>query len=141
MQKFNLLKSNSHIKLLTQILIGTSIGTFIGILFTNSIAIGIAFGLISSLSPRIYISRKNEAQRRRLQKLWPEILDHLISGLNSGLSLPQTIAALAQRGPKQARPIFKEFEESIKSGISYSNAFENIKLNFQDSIEIGRAHF
>ena len=136
MQKFNLLKSysNSHIRLLIQILIGTSIGTFIGILFTNSIAIGIAFGLISSLSPRIYISRKNQAQRRRLQKLWPEILDHLISGLNSGLSLPQTIAALAQRGPKQARPIFKEFEDSIKSGISYSNALENIKLNFQDSI-------
>ena len=69
-----------------------------------------------------------------MQKLWPEILDHLISGLNSGLSISQTIAALGHRGPALTRPIFKEFEDSIKSGISYSNALENIKLNFQDSI-------
>jgi tight adherence protein B len=81
------------------ILIGITCGTLIGTLLTSTFKIGFAFGLVTSIAPHIYLQRKIERERITLQKLWPEILDHIISGLNSGLSLTQTLAALGQRGP------------------------------------------
>ncbi len=116
------------------ILIGITCGTLIGILLTSSPKIGVAFGLVTSIAPHIYLQRKTERERITLQKLWPEILDHIISGLNSGLSLTHTIAALGQRGPVATRPIFDEFAKDIKSGKSYSSSLSNIKERFRDSI-------
>ena len=116
------------------VLIGITGGTLIGTLLTSSLKIGLAFGLVTSISPHIYLQRKIERERISLQKLWPEILDHIISGLNSGLSLSQTIAALGHRGPVATRHIFDEFAEHIKSGKSYSNSLFIIKERFRDSI-------
>ena len=113
---------------------GIGLGTVIGAILTNSLIIGFAFGAVSSIAPHIYLQRKIENERKRLQKLWPEILDHLISGLNSGLSLSQTIAALGTRGPQLSRGIFKEFERLLNSGASYSKALVVIRESFEDSI-------
>lgn len=125
---------NFDIRILLYIAIGVSCGSLIGTLLTGSLVIGIAFGSISSIGPHIYIKRKREKERKAFQKLWPEILDHLISGLNSGLSISQTIAALGHRGPGLTRPIFLEFERSINSGLSYSKSLLILKDSFQDSI-------
>lgn len=123
-----------RLRQLTLICVGIGIGTLIGTLLTNSLVIGAAFGSVASIAPHIYLSRKGEKERKRLQKLWPEILDHLISGLNSGLSLSQTIAALGHRGPQLTRPIFLEFESQLNSGANYSKSLSIIKDSFSDSI-------
>ena len=43
----------------------------------------------------------------------PEVLDHLISGIRSGLSLTESLASLAERGPEVLRPYFVIFREDI----------------------------
>lgn len=113
---------------------GIFIGFSLGILLTGSVFIGLAFGFVSSIAPHIYVKRREERERKSLQKLWPELLDHIISGLNSGLSLTQTISALGDRGPKLTRHIFKDFSDSISRGVNYSNSLVIIKECFQDSI-------
>ena len=70
-----------RVKNLLIIGVGIGIGTLIGAVLTNSLVIGLAFGTVSSIAPHIYLERKVENSRKKLQKLWPEILDHLISGL------------------------------------------------------------
>jgi tight adherence protein B len=121
-------------KSLLLIILGIIIGTFIGTTLSGSKSIGIAFGFISAIGPHIYVSKKVESQRRKLQKLWPEILDHLISGLTSGLSLTQTIAGLGKRGPVLSRAIFQEFESEIKDGATFQFALSNVKNSFSDPI-------
>ena len=66
--------------------------------------------------------------------LWPEILDHLISGLNSGLALNKAVATLSDRGPVITRNIFKEFENNIKSGVRVENAINAVASRFADSL-------
>ena len=113
---------------------GIFIGLIIALLLTNSPTIALAFGSVSSIGPKIFLKRRDEARRKKLQKLWPEILDHIISGLNSGLSLSQTIAALEERGPELSRPIFKKFADEIRNGEGYSKSLQKIKISFSDSI-------
>ena len=116
------------------ICLGIAFGSLIGTLLTSSLSIGLAFGFVSSIAPMIYKQRRADISRRKLQKLWPEILDHIISGLNSGLSLAQTLSALGDRGPTLTRHIFKAFGDAMAAGMTYSNALQIIKISFSDSI-------
>ena len=110
------------------------VGNFIGDLLSGTSTIGMAFGTISLLIPKIIAERRKDRNLRKLQKLWPEILDHLISGLNSGLSLAQTIVSLGNRGPIQTREIFMQFGVNLKSGMNFGQALGVIKNYFADPI-------
>ena len=117
----------------TLIYLGSSISGFlIATLITTSPIIGIPFGLITVTIPVVLIRRKDAIERALLQNLWPEILDHVISGLQSGLSLAETLVALGNRGPIKSRPIFLLFAENLRSGMDFGNALKELKQAFND---------
>jgi tight adherence protein B len=68
--------------------------------------------------------------RREFESVWPEILDLIISGIQSGLSLSQTLVSLADRGPKQTRENFQTFSANVKSGISFESSLSHLKREF-----------
>jgi tight adherence protein B len=76
-------------------------------------------------------SRKVERKRERaLLAAIPEIIDHIISGTQSGLSLSESLASLNQRGPEVAREIFGEFEESLREGQRFEEAVGQVQKEF-----------
>ena len=109
-------------------------GFIIATLITTSPIIGIPFGLITTSVPAVIIKRKNEKKRDELQGLWPEILDHIISGLQSGLSLAETLVALEARGPVKSRFIFRLFSEDLREGVEFGVALRLLKEKFNDGI-------
>jgi len=108
----------------------------IGFLFayfaTGSVAIAIPFASVCTGIPVLALESSKKKQLVNLQKLWPEILDHIISGLNSGLSLAETLMSLSMRGPNGARKIFESFTNDIKKGTSLSVSLRNLQRQFQD---------
>ena len=44
-----------------------------------------------------------------LRELWPEAVDNLASAVRAGMSLPEGLAALGERGPAELRPPFDRF--------------------------------
>ena len=109
-------------------------GFIIATLITTSPIIGIPFGLITTSVPAVIIKRKNEKKRDELQGLWPEILDHIISGLQSGLSLAETLVALEARGPVKSRFLFRLFSEDLREGVEFGVALRLLKEKFNDGI-------
>ncbi len=109
-------------------------GFMIATLITTSPIIGIPFGLITTAVPVVIMKRKNEKERSDLQGLWPEILDHIISGLQSGLSLAETLVALEARGPVKSRFIFKLFSDDLRAGLEFRIALRLLKEKFNDGI-------
>ena len=110
----------------------SSLGFFIATLITTSPIIGIPFGLITTTIPIVIIRRKEGIEKALLQNLWPEILDHVISGLQSGLSLAETLVALGTRGPIKSRRIFLLFSENLRSGMDFSYSLKELKRAFND---------
>jgi len=84
--------------------------------------------------PYLIIKRKLERKRAQLAGLWPELLDHMISGLRSGLSIAETLTGLGTRGPELSRPIFKECETRLFSGSDMALIFNYIKGEFNDPV-------
>jgi tight adherence protein B len=83
---------------------------------------------------RAHQRRRLEKERVELSALWPEIIDHIISGLHSGLSLAETLVGLAQRGPTATRATFQSCEELLRSGGDLGDAFAIIKEKFHDGL-------
>ena len=127
-------KRNLSPKLCMYIFICALCGFLIANFLVNSPVIAAPFGILTSVSPLILSRRQAEKLRHAMQALWPEILDHIISGLQSGLSLAQTLASLGKRGPERTKPIFLQFHNDLIAGVDFETALLKIKVLFSDPL-------
>lgn len=74
---------------------------------------------------RIRVSRANA---------WPEVLDLIVSALQSGASITESLANLAKVGPLSIRADFAEFTANISSGVKFEIALGRLKEKFSDPI-------
>lgn len=111
-------------------LIGFLLGSFI----VGTKVVSIPFAILGGLFPYLVHKRRQERDRAILGKLWPELLDHMISGLRSGMSIAETLTGLAIRGPDISRPIFKECQSLLIAGNDIDLAFDCIKRSFNDPV-------
>jgi len=109
-------------------------GFLVSHLLLGSVAVAIPFGALAAGVPHLLAKRRSERRQAQLAGLWPELLDHMISGLRSGLSIAETLSALSTRGPEISRPIFDECHAMLKSGADMGLIFTFIKSQFNDPV-------
>ena len=109
-------------------------GFFIALVLVGSSSLALPFMAIGATFPYLNLRRRRDKELVKLSRVWPELLDHMISGLRSGLSLAETISALARRGPEISRSIFAECEMELRAGRDLSVVFQLIKARFNDPI-------
>lgn len=79
---------------------------------------------------RMQISRR----RSVLRQVWPDVVDHLRSGIRSGLSLPEALIQLGESGPLPLRAPFQEFGRDWQAGQSMASALEELKRRLADPV-------
>ncbi|MYM18726.1 type II secretion system protein F [Brevibacterium sp. 5221] len=99
----------------------------IAVVLTGALSISACFGLFAATAP--YLLVRMRAQRTAVQRrtLWPEAIDHLNSGVRAGLSLPEAVSGLAERGPDALRPLFGVFAREYRATGSFSLALDRFK--------------
>ena len=97
---------------------------------TSSIYIGSAFSALSGVATKQFLKQREAAKKNQLTNIWPEVIDHLVAGLYSGLSISEALSELALRGPEVTKEDFKKFNQEIRSGIEFNNAIENLREKF-----------
>jgi tight adherence protein B len=105
---------------------------------SHTITIGIAISLVATCLTRISLQRNISKKSEQILSVLPEIIDHLISGIQSGLSLSETLSNLAKRGPAETEEFFTRFEVNLKLGMSFEKAISilqsEIKLRAADQL-------
>ena len=126
----SLSKKYSQYRILFFSLVILCFGFFLisGLVGSPQIALPIAL-LIAGV-PFLYQQQRADSQRREFESLWPEILDLVISGIQSGLSLSQTLVSLADRGPGLTQIHFQRFSMNVKSGLSFESSLSYLKREF-----------
>ncbi len=107
---------------------------FIVAILFGSLPLALAFALITLWVPRALKKRSEERERIELAALWPEIIDHIISGLRAGMSLAETLIGLSHRGPIATRATFLQCEILLRESGDFSQVFATIKSKFHDGI-------
>ncbi len=119
-------KLNSINLYLRSVIYGALLALFV-FLITSSLVIAITF-MILSAAISVVISKRTDSRRyEAMNSAWPEVIDHLITGIQSGLSINESLAGLANRGPEVLRPIFEDFVRTISKNGDFNTALLQIK--------------
>ena len=101
---------------------------------TGSATIAAAFGLLWLLAPQAYIRVRARRRRVALRELWPDAVDDLASAIRAGMSLPEAVGSLAERGPEQLRGAFAEFAEDYSATGRFTDALDRLKVRLADPV-------
>lgn len=100
------------------------------LLWTSSAIITFPFSFFSALITFTYMKSRAVRDENAITDVWPEVIDHLISGIHSGLSLSEAMVGLGVRGPVILRPAFVGFHQELLLEGNFSHATQNLKTQF-----------
>jgi len=120
----------ASMKLSMRIGISASVSTAAVLLMTRSVVIALAFGTLAAGIAFVTVRAKNNLNEAALIAAWPEVIDHLMSGIQSGLSLTESLSGLSTRGPEVLRPAFTQFKATLYGSGDLTQAIEELKALF-----------
>lgn len=71
--------------------------------------VAIAFAAMAGYVPVAVLKGRARRRQRDLAEVWPEAVDNLASAVRAGMSLPEALAQLGNRGPEPLREPFVAF--------------------------------
>ncbi|WP_334171965.1 type II secretion system F family protein [Sinomonas sp.] len=112
------------------------LGSLVAVLITGATTwpIGLCFGLFASSMPFTLVLWQAKRRARALREVWPDAVDHLRSAIRAGLSLPEALMQLGDKGPELLRPVFVAFAADFRSGGSFSDSLDRLKDSLADPV-------
>ena len=123
MQLSKLKSSNFYIR---SLVIGILIAIFVFVI-TSSLVIAATFMFLSTAISIVSSKRSSNKRFEAMNSAWPEVIDHLITGIQSGLSINESLASLANRGPEILRPLFADFALTMSKSGDFNLALMKLK--------------
>ena len=113
------------------------LGLLIGLVFlgmSRAWPVAVAFTAIFTAIPFLVISSRARNRRTRLREVWPEAVDTLVSGVRAGMSLPEALTNLGERGPEAVRPQFRAFATDYAASARFDSSLDRLKARFADPV-------
>jgi tight adherence protein B len=98
------------------------------------VGVGVVVGVVVALAPLSVVSARARKRRRQLRAAWPDLVDHLVSSVRAGQSLGDAIAGLAELGPVELRPAFREFSATVIATGTLGPALDDLKARLADPV-------
>ena len=115
-------------------------------LLAGVVAAGIALALVPVVSvaaaaliagaaaPPLAVRWRARRRRRAQAGVWPDVVDHLVSAVRSGLALPDAVAQLERAGPDVTRPAFSAYAADHRATGSFGYALDRLKERLADPV-------
>ena len=120
-------------------LIGTclGLGAFATLAFfavSRSWPISVCFGLFGGWLPVAVVKWRAKRRSAILRRVWPDVVDHLRSAIRAGLSLPEAVIQLGDKGPEELRHVFRDFGSDYRSGGQFDASLNRLKERLADPV-------
>lgn len=110
------------------------VAALVALVFTAVPIIAIIAGIAIGYAPIITLRRRAARRSRALRGSWPDAVDTLASAVKAGMSLPEAVADLAQRGPEALRPAFVAFTADYRATGSFAGALTTLSEELRDPV-------
>ena len=97
-------------------------------------ALGVAAGVVALVLPSVLVTSRSRSRRRATRVVWPDVVDHLVSAVRSGLALPDSVVTLAHAGPPITREAFAGFEVQYRATGNFSLCVSELKERLADPV-------
>lgn len=112
-------------------------GAFTTLVFfavTRSWPIAGCFGLFGGWLPMAIVKWRARKRKAVLRLVWPDVVDHLRSAIRAGLSLPEALIQLGDKGPEELRHVFRDFGADYRSGGQFDPSLTRLKERLADPV-------
>ena len=106
----------------------------IGFVVTGSVPIALCFALFGGFLPFSIVKWRATKRTASLRELWPDVVDHLRSAIRAGLSLPEALIQLGEKGPVELRAAFRAFGSDYRAGGRFDDALNRLKERLADPV-------
>ncbi len=104
------------------------------LLVSQTLPIALAFGVIAGYVPVAVVRGRALRRQRELAEVWPEAVDNLASAVRAGLSLPEALTQLGERGPVPLRPAFASFGRDYQASGRFGICLDLLKDRLADPV-------
>jgi len=101
---------------------------------SRTLPVAVAFAVMAGYLPFALLKSRVRRRQREFAEVWPEAVDHLVSGVRAGLSLAEALGALATRGPEPLRPAFAQFALDHQVSGRLTDALDRLKVTLSDPV-------
>jgi len=106
--------------------------TLLGI--SHSRTVSAAFAILAVLAPSTFVKSRVKKRGDFLSALWPDVVDNLSSAVRAGLSLPQALSQLGEKGPVELQPVFIKFGRDYEATGRFGDSLDRLKDDLSDPV-------
>ncbi|MGH3457810.1 type II secretion system F family protein [Aeromicrobium sp.] len=110
------------------------LASFVMLAVSGVLAIGLVFGLLAALLPLAILRGRAIRRLREHAELWPDAVDNLASAVRAGLSLPESLVQLGERGPEGLRAPFIRFGRDYQATGRFDESLDLLKDRLADPV-------
>jgi tight adherence protein B len=103
-------------------------------LVTGVSALAVVGGLAAAAAPVGWLRARRTRLLRSRRGLWPDVCDLLIASVRAGMSLPESVASLAQSAPPALRPAFAAFGRDMAASGHFDSSAVRLKSALSDPV-------
>ncbi len=111
---------------------GTAFLLAVGV--SRSPVVAASFAVLGGWGPLAYVHARARRRRAVLRDLWPDVVDNLTSAVRAGLSLPEALAQLGDRGPEPLREAFVAFGRDYRASGRFGDSLDALKERLADPV-------
>jgi tight adherence protein B len=108
--------------------------TFVMLAASGVLVVGLVFGLLAALLPVAVLRGRATRRLREHAELWPDAVDNLASAVRAGLSLPESLVQLGERGPEGFREPFVRFGRDYQATGRFDDSLDLLKARLADPV-------
>jgi tight adherence protein B len=101
---------------------------------SHTATVALVFGMLAAYLPFAVIAGRARRRRRELAEVWPEAVDNLASAVRAGMSLPEALTQLGQRGPEPLRDPFAAFGVDYQVTGRFAESLDRLKQRLSDPV-------
>ena len=103
-------------------------------IISRTLPVAVAFAAMAGYLPIAVLSGRGRNRRRELAEVWPEAVDNLASAVRAGMSLPEALAQLGNRGPEPLRAPFLAFAADYQVTGRFGESLDPLKERLSDPV-------
>jgi tight adherence protein B len=101
---------------------------------SRTVPVAMAFAVLGGYLPTAVLKGRARRRQREFAELWPEAVDNLASAVRAGLSLPEALTQLGDRGPEPLREPFVKFGRDYHASGRFGDSLDLLKRRLADPV-------
>ncbi|CAN5186758.1 hypothetical protein BH09ACT10_BH09ACT10_14970 [soil metagenome] len=101
---------------------------------SRSVPVASILAVFVSYVPIAVLRSRVKKRQAEMRVLWPEIVDNLASAIRAGLSLPEALQQIGERGPPAMRAPFEAFARDYQATGRFNECLDALKTRLADPV-------